>query len=125
MAPCLIYAENTVHDEKLLLFDGCKHGYNAMFVDRFTENQINNRSADQYYSDSYGEDVFTIRITIFNNFNYDDEFAEYVDENGMIELPNGSILSFEEVKRNGYDGICIELRNSKGQQTECLSEELA
>lgn len=34
-APSLVIAEDTKSGQEILLFDGCKHGYNALFCDTF------------------------------------------------------------------------------------------
>ena len=121
----LIYAEDIKSGEKILLFDGCKHGYNAMFCDIFSDEQIENRPASNYYKDKHGNEVFEIIISTYNDIDYEDEFREDVDENGLIELVNGTKTEFEKVKRNGYDTLQIWAKNEKGETIDFVSEELA
>jgi hypothetical protein len=128
VAPALIFAKDLVTGEKILLFDGCKHGYNAQFCDTYTKDQINNRPTDQIYTDKEGNNDFEIIISVYYQFNYEDAeegFLENVDENGWIELANGSKMEFINAQRNGFDVIQIFAINSAGKRIEMVSEELA
>jgi len=124
-APSLFFAVDVASGKEILLFDGCKHGYNAMFCDTYTEEQIKNRPATNYYIDEDGNDTFEIIISTYNGIDYDDEFASEVDENGLIELIDGSKVQFSSVKRNGYDTLQIWATNKNGEAIEIVSEELA
>ena len=53
------------------------------------------------------------------------EFADQVDENGLIELIDGTKIEFEKVKRNGYDTLQIWATNDNGKTIDFVSEELA
>ncbi|QCE40162.1 hypothetical protein [Psychroserpens sp. NJDZ02] len=57
-APSKIYAVDVSNNEAFLLFDGCIHGYNAMFCDKYTKQQIENRSADKIYTSENGDNEF-------------------------------------------------------------------
>ena len=124
-APALVFAVNVESGEEILLFDGCKYGYNAMFCDTFTQEQIINRSVENLYKDSNGNEVFEITISTYNGIEYEDEFREDVDENGFLELIDGTKIEFESVKRNGYDTLQIWATNTNGDTVEVVSEELA
>ncbi|WP_405411924.1 hypothetical protein [Maribacter sp. Asnod1-A12] len=124
-APALIYAVDIKTGEEILLFDGCKHGYNAMFCDTFTQEQIANRPLANQYKDSNGNEVFEITISTYYGIDYEDEFSEKVDTNGLLELIDGTKMDFESVKRNGYDTLQIWATNDNGKSIEMVSEELA
>ena len=124
-APALVYAVDIVTGEEILLFDGCKHGYNAMFCDTFTSEQITNRPLANQYKDSNGNEVFEITISTYYGIDYEDEFREEVDTNGLLELIDGTKMDFESVKRNGYDTLQIWATNTNGEVVEVVSEELA
>jgi len=124
-APSLVFAVDPSTGQEILLFDGCKHGYNALFCDTFTEEQIINRPVTNYYQDKDVNEIFEIVISTYNGIDYDDEFADQVDENGLIELINGTKIEFEKVKRNGYDTLHIWATNDNGKTIDFVSEELA
>ena len=124
-APSLVFAVDNVTGQEILLFDGCKHGYNALFCDTFTDEQITNRPATNFYTDQYGKDTFEIVVSTYNGVDYDDEFADQVDKNGLIEIIDGTKIEFEKVKRNGYDTLQIWATNDNGKTIDFVSEELA
>ncbi len=68
-APMLIFAVDIKTEQELLLFDGCKHGYNAMFCDTFKEEKIKNRPTKQYYTHKADEDVFEVIISTYYHIN--------------------------------------------------------
>ena len=124
-APSLVIAIDSTTGQEILLFDGCKHGYNALFCDTFTNEQVNNRPATNFYKDDDGNDTFEIIISTYNGINYEEEFSDQVDENGLIELIYGSKAEFEKVKRNGYDSLQIWVVTANAKTIEIVSEELA
>jgi hypothetical protein len=127
-APALVMAVDESTGQEILLFDGCKHGYNAMFCDTYSVEQINNRTVDQYYTDKEGNDSFEIGISAYYQIDYDDEsegFVQELDENEMLELPNGRKIEFETVKRDGFDVYQIFAIDFAGKKMEILSEELS
>ncbi|MGJ8734595.1 MAG: hypothetical protein ACSHW4_15675 [Cellulophaga sp.] len=124
-APSKIFAVDISNNEEILLFDGCFHGYNAMFCDKYSEEQIMNRTVDKFYVSENGNDKFELVISTYNGIDYEDEFREEVDSNGKIELVSGKKIDFEEVKRNGFDTLQIWGFNENGEKIEIISEELA
>lgn len=124
-APSLVVAEDVETGEQIVLFDGCKHGYNAMFCDKFSDEQINNRPLTHTFTNKHGNDVFEILVLTFNNIDYDEEKEDFVNENGEVPLMWGEIISFEDLKRNGFDFICIVAINALGERMNIVDEELA
>ena len=127
-SPALVFAVAPSTQEEILLFDGCKHGYNAIFCDTFMPEQLQKRNADNFYIDKDGNDTFGIIISAYYQIDYDSEtedFIENVDENGLIELNDGNKVDFETVKRNGFDVLQISAITSEGKNIEILSEELS
>lgn len=124
-SPSLVFAVDPSTGQEILLFDGCKHGYNALFCDTYTDEQIKNRPTTNFYKDNDGNELFEIVISTYNGIDYDDEFAGQVDKNGLIELIDGTKIEFEKVKRNGYDTLQIWATNDNGKTIEFVSEELA
>jgi|GEM_PF-96386 len=124
-APALVLAVDKSTGKEIVLFDGCRHGYNALLCDTYTEAQVNNRPATQVYADKEGNDSFAITISAFYGIDYDEEFSADVDSNGMIELVNGSKIPFENLKRNGFDALQIKVTNASGKSFNIVLEELS
>lgn len=124
-APSLVFAVDASTGQEILLFDGCRHGYDALFCDKFTDDQIKNRPATNYYEDNDGQEIFQIVISTYNNFAFDEEVGEDVDEKGFIELNNGAKIKFDDAKRNGFDTLQISGTNGNAVTVDIVSEELA
>ena len=124
-APSLVFAVDIETGQEVLLFDGCKHGYAAIFCDTYNDDQIKKRPVESYYQDKDGSEIFEIIISTYNGIDYEEEFREEVDENGLIEIIDGTKIEFETVKRNGYDTLQIWAINEKGEMIDFVSEELA
>lgn len=122
-APQIIFAFEQSTNAEILLFDGCKHGYNALFCEMFTDAQANNRPATTIYRDTEGNDQFEIIISSFYGINYEEEFGDQIDEDRLIQIIDGTKIEFENVKRNGFDTIQIWVLSEIGKKTEILSEE--
>lgn len=125
LGPAKIVASDPSTNQEFLLFDGCKHGYNALLCDTFTKEQIENRPATKYYKDKQGNESFEIIVSIIYGINYDKEFGQNLDANGLIEILDGSKTEFEKLKRDGFDAIRILAINDKKEIFEILSEELS
>ena len=124
-APQIIYAVESSTNQEVLLFDGCKHGYNALFCDLFTDEKTKNRLPTTFYSDADGNELFEITISTLNGINYQEDFGDQVDENGLVEIVDGSKIEFAKVKRDGFESIQIWALNEAGKMIEILSEECA
>jgi hypothetical protein len=89
------------------------------------QNKLKTDHPTRYYTDQDGKDTFEIVISTYNGIDYEEEFGDLVDENGFIELIDGSKMEFEKVKRNGYDTLQIWATNDTGKTIEIVSEKLA
>ncbi|WP_378187543.1 hypothetical protein ACE939_04270 [Aquimarina sp. W85] len=121
----LVIAEEIETKDKILLFDGCRHGYDAMFCDEYTDEQLKNRPTETIYKDEEGNEIFEIIVKVYYGIDYDEEIEDFKNENGEIELISGEIISEEKLKRNGFDYLEIRVINSKEKEIEIISEELA
>ena len=124
-APPLVIATEPQSGASFVLYDGCKHGYNALFTEQFTQEQVNNRQTDSIYKDNEGNELFELHMKLKFHFNYDVEMGDDVDEDGMIELPDGRKLHFNNVKQDGFDSIIILGKNIAGKVRPILIEETA
>lgn len=123
--PSLVVAVAVDSGEEFVLFDESRHGYNAMFCDEYKDEIRNARKTDSIYVDEDGESIFEIELMAYYNIDYDDEKEDFVDANNNVDLIFGEQISFEDLKRNGYDYFEIRLTNSKGKQTTPIAPELA
>ena len=119
--PCKIVAKDTETGEEILLFDGYRHGYNAMFCDEFDPEEVEKRTLVKY-------DIAPCKIHIDFGYSidYEEEKEDYeIDEDDRVTLINGENISWEEVKRNGFDYISIVCETKNGEKAEIVSLELA
>lgn len=123
--PALVLAIEPTSGQEILMFDGCTHGYNAMFCDNYSDEQRSKRNADKIYKTANGNDTFELIISTYNGIDYDDEFSGDVGEDGLIELIDGTKVEFETAKRNGFDTLQIFGTTDNGEVVEIVSEELA
>ena len=119
--PCKIVAKDTETGKEILLFDGYRHGYNAMFCEEFDLAEVEKRTLVKY-------DIAPCKIHIDFGYSidYEEEKEDYeVDEADRVTLINGENIPWEEVKRNGFDYISIICQTENGEKAEIVSLELA
>lgn len=121
----LVYAIEPESGQEILLFDGCRYGYNAMLCDEYTQEQLENRPPENTYADKNGNELFEVIVSTYNTIDYEDEFGDEADENNCISSDNGTMVSLDELQHNGFDCIGISLIDDKGNETDVVSEELA
>ncbi|MBJ8452021.1 hypothetical protein I6M90_09580 [Acinetobacter bereziniae] len=126
-APELIYAVDIDSNEEILLFDGARHGYDPMFCDEFTNEQLTNRPLIHEYKDQDDQTVFNVIVKVYHNIDYedDDEMESLTNPVGEIELISGEIISIEQLKANAFDFIQIMVINSLGNVYRIFERELA
>ena len=67
-----------------------------------------------------------IHIDFGYSIDYEEEKEDYeVDKEDRVTLINGETISWEEVKRNGFDYISIICETENGEKAEIVSLELA
>lgn len=124
-APILVYAVDPENGQEILIIDGCKYGYDALFCNTHTQEQIVNRAADSIYKSKNGDELFEIVISVYNGSYYDDELSGQVDSDGLIELVDGQKQSLDIVERNAFDTFQVYAINEQGERFTIISEELA
>ena len=118
--PCKIVAKDTETGEEILLFDGYRHGYNAMFCDEFDPEEVEKRTLVKY-----NIAPCKIHIDFGYSIDYEEEKEDYEVEEDRVTLINGENIPWEEVKRNGFDYISIICQTENGEKAEIVSLELA
>ena len=119
-APVKIVAVEAVSGNEIVLFDGAEHGYNAMFCDKYSPNQKQNRTLTDL--DGY---TYRVLIHLYYNIDYEDEYEDFVNSEGQVPLIDGRVISFDSLKRNGFDAISVDLIDEKQSVRELLNEELS
>ena len=124
--PSKIIAVSQQTKEEILIFDASAHGYNGLFVDSYDHVELEKRKTETLFKDGALYEIF---FHVQYGINYNDEthedFVQYVDKNGNIEVISGKKIPFEEAKRNGFDYFEIIGKDVNGEIIEILSEELA
>ena len=116
----------TVNGKEILLFDGCKHGYDAIMLNYgYTDEEINNRIPDQilFTKDNY---EFEIILSAFYTQDYDDWITTglyKLTEQGMINLEEASLMDFNEFKRNAFNCFEVLISDSSGKIYPILQKE--
>ena len=118
--PCKIVAKDTETGEEILLFDGYRHGYNAMFCEEFDPEEVEKRTLVKY-----NIAPCKIHIDFGYSIDYEEEKEDYEVEEDRVTLINGENIPWEEVKRNGFDYISIVCETENGEKEEIVSLELA
>ena len=120
-APGKIVARDPETNEEILIFDGTKHGYDNMFCDVYTEEQINNRELKKL-----DIPVSKIILELGYSIDYEDEKDGYeFDENGEVILADGSRMSWEDVICNGFDYLAVSYMDENGEKIQFVDCELA
>ncbi|MBF0715673.1 hypothetical protein [Gemelliphila palaticanis] len=100
---CLIVAKCIHTGKEILLYDEAKYGYNPMFCDEINLEDIKNRPLSKLEIPNS-----KIEVDFAYNINFDEEKEDFeFDEDDITETINGEKISFEEVKKNGFDYIKI------------------
>lgn len=119
--PTGFIAKSVTTGERIILFDGAVHGYDAMFCNNGKCAEISERPLKKA--------VFSpceIRMELFYGIDFEQEKECYnFDENGKCILLNGNAVSWEYVLNNGIDAVALYYRKSGGKWTEFAEEELA
>ena len=118
--PCKIVAKDTETGEEILLFDGYRHGYNAMFCEEFDPEEVEKRTLVKY-----NIAPCKIHIDFGYSIDYEEEKEDYEVEEDRVTLINGENIPWEEVKRNSFDYISIVCETENGEKAEIVSLELA
>ncbi len=120
-APVKIIVVNTQIKEEFVIFDGAYQGYNNMFCDQFEQVEVTNRKLSKLA-------IPPVKIQIEKQFgiDYEEEREDYdIDEMGFVTLINGQKMTWEDVKKNGFDWIEIIGITEDGEKISILDLELA
>lgn len=120
-APEKIVAKDVLTGEEILLHDGALHGYDNMFCDEYDAETVQNRPLKKY-----SIPASKLIIELGYSIDYEDEKEEYdIDDNGLVTLIDGRKMSWEDVRRNGFDYIAIYFEDKEGKRIQFYDRELA
>lgn len=120
-APVKIVARDPETNEEILVFDGVKHGYDNMFCDVYTEEQINNRELKKL-----DIPASQLILELGYSIDYEDEKDYYdFDENGYVILINGNKMLWEDMTLNGFDYLSLSYIDKNGEKIHFADYELA
>ncbi|MER6677521.1 hypothetical protein [Streptomyces sp. NPDC000983] len=124
--PAQVYAV-TESGQRILLFDGAVHGYEAMFCESWQADRLRTRRAEQVYVDADGEDTFELVVWVGYNIDWDDERQSFADADDpdLVTLIDGRRIPFEVARHAAFDAVSIFATNMRGRATDVVSEELA
>ena len=109
--PMLIVAKDPATNEEFTVFDGMKHGYDAMFCDAPDDSATRELKLYEYYSGK-------IQIGFSYSIDYEDEKEDYnFNEHGEIKLTYGD-MDWEQAKSIGFDWISLAFADHKKEFVE-------
>ena len=109
--PCLIVAKDAVTGEEFTVFDGMRHGYDAMFCNAPCDSAERELTL---YEHCRGK----IEITLGYSIDYESEKDIYTfNENGEVILMYGA-LDWEQAKSVGFDWISLKFADTKVEFVE-------
>ena len=104
---CLIVAKDPVSGEEFVVFDGAKHGYDAMFCN----DPIGNVERELK---PYGFAKGKVAVTFGYAIDYEDEKDGYAfNGNNEVQLIDGSYLDWNKAKSIGFDWISMKFADKK------------
>ena len=109
--PCLIVAKDPMTKEEFVVFDGMKHGYDAMFCNEPYDSAKRELKLYEYNSGK-------VQITLGYGIDYEEEKEEYeFNENGEVILMYGA-LDWEKAKSIGFDWLSLKFVKGKKEFAE-------
>ncbi|MCW2255955.1 hypothetical protein M2263_002046 [Providencia alcalifaciens] len=120
-SPLKIVAKHSISGKEIMIFDGSLYGYDAMFCDEPGESTLLSLPLIQY-----NFPPSALKLSFFYNIDYEDEKDNYeFNAQGDVNLINGHSMSWENVKRNGFDAFTLTFLDANENELEVVSLELA
>lgn len=120
-APALVVARNPQTGHDIVLFNGVSFGYDNMFCDTYTPEQIENRPLKKLETP-----LVKVTVTLGYSIDYEDEAEDYdIDEDGNVELIDGSVIPWTQVLTDGFDYLNLKITDAAGNCREIADAELA
>ena len=120
--PIIVKAISTQTQQEITLFDGAKHGYNAVFWQEFS-SKIDTRVIDNELS-IYEQTDFEIVLRLRYSLEVKKEFDSDLKQNGFVTNNRGENLDASGFQ-NGFDSIEVFIFTSNGKIAQIVAEETA
>ena len=118
--PGLVTAHDPESGEEFVIFDGGRHGYDNLFCNEHDPSDWNTVPSKRYEIPAS-----KLVLELGYNIDYEDEKEDFdPDELDTVELVNGELMPWEQIKRDGIDYIALYYVNEKGSQVQILDAEL-
>lgn len=103
IVPCKVVAKCLHTEQEILLYDQARYGYNSLFCDEFNKKLTSERQLKKL-----ALPPSKIELTLTYNIDYEEEKEDFgFDETDTIETINGEEITFEDVKKDGFDYLKI------------------
>ena len=122
--PLLLVATAVDTDEQFVVFDGGRHGYDAMFVEHYDAQELDSRQPVQPVAVN-GRTEFAVQVEVIDNIDWDDEADGFRNASGNLQKIDGTEISDEQLRADGYDSLAVSVVLDDGTAIEIVSEELA
>lgn len=119
--PVLLVAKDPKTGEEIMIFDEARHGYDGLFCNEYSPELLENRPLKRF-----DHPASTLVLELGYGIPYEEEKDEYeIDEEGNVTLINGSKMSWENIKRNGFDYLAFYCVKNGGEEVLIAEFELA
>lgn len=119
--PALVTARNPYTGRDIVLFDGASFGYDNMFCDTYTAEQIEQRPLQKLDTPPV-----KVTVTLGYSIDYEDEKEDYeVDDDGNVELVNGRVIPWSQVITDGFDYLNLTITDIEAKSRDIVDAELA
>lgn len=122
-APSLVVARALDTGEEVVVFDGGRHGYDAMFAEEHDPESLAARRPDTVLERD-GHSAFAVEVTVMDNIDWDDEADDFRDEAGVLRLITGEEISAERLRADGYDALGVTVIWPDDRRGDVVDEEL-
>jgi len=108
-------------EEEFVIFDAALYGYDNMFCNTYTKEQIENRPLKKL---NIQAEKFILELGYSIDYDDETELYEY-DEQKNVVLIDGRSIDFEDMKRDAYDYLSLCYLDKNGELVQFVDEELA
>lgn len=120
--PALVMATAVDTGERLVIFDGGRHGYWPMFAEIHDADVLNSRTVDKPYRADTGADRFEIRIEVQDRIDWDIEADRFRDDDGVVRQRNGEGVDDTRLRADGFAALAVTVTCAEGVDRLIVAE---